>query len=309
MLEWFTIEQPMPKPFNTIILASLLLLVAQSLARPVNAQELALASVGVIAVDVQNNEILLAQNAEIVLPIASLTKLMTALVVLESGEDLDAWLPIQDWAQNIGKNAYSRIRVPSQARRKDLLRIALMSSENRAAYTLAAHHPGGVAAFVDAMNATAHDLEMRDTHFADPTGLAVANQSSAADLAHLVVVAYQHALLKEFSTTRQFTVNFRKPRYRLGYGNTNPLTGSARWKVALTKTGYLTEAGRCLLMVTEMAGRQVGVVLLNSLGTRSPLGDAGRIRRYLETGARSNVAAAALAHRTRVLQQMGLGSD
>lgn len=309
MLEWITIEQPMPKPFNTIILASLLLLVAQSLARPVDAQELALASVGVIAVDVQNNEILLAQNAEIVLPIASLTKLMTALVVLESGEDLDAWLPIQDWAQNIGKNAYSRIRVPSQARRKDLLRIALMSSENRAAYNLAAHHPGGVAAFVDAMNATAHDLEMRDTHFADPTGLAVANQSTAADLAHLVVVAHQHALLKEFSTTRQFTVNFRKPRYRLGYGNTNPLTGSARWKVALTKTGYLKEAGRCLLMVTEMAGRQVGVVLLNSLGTRSPLGDAGRIRRYLETGARSNVAAAALAHRTRVLQQMGLGSD
>jgi D-alanyl-D-alanine endopeptidase (penicillin-binding protein 7) len=150
---------------------------------------------------------------------------------------------------------------------------------------------------------------MSNTHFADPTGLAVANQSSAADLAHLVVVAHQHALLKEFSTTRQFTVNFRKPRYRLGYGNTNPLTGSARWKVAMTKTGYLTEAGRCLLMVTEMAGRQVGVVLLNSLGTRSPLGDAGRIRRFLETGARSNVAAAALAHRTRVLQQMGLGSD
>jgi len=291
--------------FNTIMLASLLLLATLSVARPVNAQELALASVGAIAVDVQDNEILLAQNAEIVLPIASLTKVMTALVVVESGEDLDAWLTVEDWAQKTGKNAYSRIRVTSQARRKDLLRVALMSSENLAAYNLAEHHPGGVAAFVDAMNAKADDLEMHDTRFADPTGLAVANQSSAADLARLVVGAHQHAVLNEFSTTRQFTVNFRQPRYRLGYGNTNPLTGSARWNVAMTKTGYLTEAGRCLLMVTEMAGRQVGVVLLNSLGTRSPLGDAGRIRRFLETGAHGTVAAAALAHRTQVLQQLG----
>jgi len=258
---------------------------------------------------VQDNEVLLAQNAEVVLPIASLTKLMTALVVLESGQDLDAWLPIEDWAQTNGKNAYSRIRLHSEARRKDLLRIALMSSENRAAYNLAVHHPGGVAAFVDAMNAKARDLEMHDTRFADPTGLDVANRSSAADLAHLVVVAHQHARLKEFSTTRQFTVNFRNPRYQLNYGNTNPLTGSARWKVALTKTGYLTEAGRCLMMVTEIDGRQVGVVLLNSLGSRSPLGDAGRIRRFLETGTRSNVAAAALAHRTRVLQQLGLATN
>jgi D-alanyl-D-alanine endopeptidase (penicillin-binding protein 7) len=282
----------MPNPFNTIILSSLLVLAMQSLTRPVNAQELALASVGAIAVDVQDNEILLAQNAEIVLPIASLTKVMTALVVVESGEDLDAWLTVEDWARKTGKNAYSRIRVTSQARRKDLLRVALMSSENLAAYNLAEHHPGGVAAFVDAMNAKADDLEMHDTRFADPTGLEV-------------VGAHQHAVLNEFSTTRQFTVNFRQPRYRLGYGNTNPLTGSARWDVAMTKTGYLTEAGRCLLMVTEMAGRQVGVVLLNSLGTRSPLGDAGRIRRFLETGAHGTVAAAALAHRTQVLKQLG----
>ncbi len=299
----------MPNMFRKTFFAALIFLTLQSLAPVADAQDLALASVGAIAVDVQDNEVLLAQNADLVLPIASLTKLMTALVVLESGEDLDAWLTIRDWAQKTEKNAYSRIRLTSQARRKDLLRIALMSSENRASYNLAAHHPGGVAAFVDAMNARARSLGMHDTHFADPTGLDVENRSSAADLARLVVATHQHDLLNEYSTTRQFTVNFRQPRYRLYYGNTNPLTGSARWNVALTKTGYLTEAGRCLMMVTEMAGRQVGLVLLNSLGTRSPLGDAGRIRRFLETGTRSNVAKAAQVHRARVLQQLGMQAE
>ncbi|MEE4281757.1 MAG: D-alanyl-D-alanine endopeptidase, partial [Pseudomonadales bacterium] len=149
-------------------------------------------------------------------------------------------------------------------------------------------------------------LNMRDTHFTDPTGLDVTNRSSAADLARMVIAAYQQPLLRDYSTTRQFTVNFKQPRYRLAYGNTNPLTGSDRWEVGLTKTGYLTEAGRCLVMVTEMAGRKVGVVLLNSLGTRSPLGDAGRIRRYLEAGTRSNVAKAALDHRAQVMQTLGL---
>jgi D-alanyl-D-alanine endopeptidase (penicillin-binding protein 7) len=145
---------------------------------------------------------------------------------------------------------------------------------------------------------------MRASHFADPTGLEPGNQSTASDLTLLVAAAHQHELLREYSTTRQFTVNFRKPKYRLGYGNTNPLTASSRWQVTLTKTGYLTEAGRCLVMVSEMAGRTVAVVLLNSLGTRSPLGDAGRIRRFLESGTKSRVAPAALAHRARVLARL-----
>ena len=160
---------------------------------------------------------------------------------------------------------------------------------------------------VAAMNAKASDLGMRHTHFADPTGLAVANKATAADLALLAVAANAHPVLRDYSTTRQFTVNFRKPKYRLGYGNTNPLTGSSRWDVALTKTGYLTEAGRCLLMVSEMDGRTVGVALLNSLGTRSPLGDAGRIRRFLQSGDRGRVAPAASEHRNRVLNELGGG--
>lgn len=268
--------------------------------------DLALASVSAVAVDVADNQVLLEQNADVVLPIASITKLMTALVVLESGTDLDEWLTIEKWDRKTAKNAYSRIRLASSARRRDLLRIALMSSENRAAYNLALHHRGGLETFINDMNAKALSLNMRDTHFTDPTGLDVTNRSSAADLARMVIAAYQHPLLREYSTTRQFTVNFKQPRYQLGYGNTNPLTGSNRWEVGLTKTGYLTEAGRCLVMVTEMAGRKVGVVLLNSLGTRSPLGDAGRIRRYLEAGTRSTVAKAALDHRARVMQTLGL---
>ena len=268
--------------------------------------DLALASVSAVAVDVTDSQVLLEQNADIVLPIASITKLMTALVVLESGTDLDEWLTIEDWDRKTAKNAYSRIRLASSARRRDLLRIALMSSENRAAYNLALHHPGGFDSFVNDMNAKALSLNMRDTHFTDPTGLDVTNKSSAADLARMVIAAHQQALLREYSTTRQFTVSFKQPRYRLAYGNTNPLTGSDRWEVGLTKTGYLTEAGRCLVMVTEIAGRKVGVVLLNSLGTRSPLGDAGRIRRYLEAGTRSNVAKAALDHRAQVMQTLRL---
>ena len=266
--------------------------------------KLALASVSAVAVDVDSGEVLLEQHADLVLPIASLTKVMTALVVLESGTNLDEYLTIKDWDQKTAKNAYSRIRIDSQARRKDLLRIALMSSENRASYNLASHHPGGHAAFVAAMNAKAESLGMTSTRFTDPTGLDTTNTSTAADLAKLLIAANNNQQLQEYSTTRQFTVNFRKPRYRLGYGNTNPLTGSSKWQVALTKTGYLTEAGRCLVMVSPMDGKSVGVVLLNSLGTRSPLGDAGRIKRFLESGTKGRVAKAALDHRNRVLSSL-----
>ena len=274
-----------------------------------DAGDLELASVSAVAVDVRDGTTLLAQNADLVLPIASITKVMTALVVLESEEDLDEWLTIQDWDRQQAKNAYSRIRVHSQARRRDLLRIALMSSENRAAFNLAAHTPGGQLAFVDAMNRKASALGMAATRFSDPTGLELSNVSTAADLARLVVAVSQHALIREYSTTRQYSVGFQKPRYRLGYGNTNPLTASSRWQVALTKTGYLTEAGRCLVMISPMGDRLVGVVLLNSLGTRSPLGDAGRIKRYLESGTRGRVAPVAREHRIRVLEQLHGGED
>ncbi|NHN39860.1 D-alanyl-D-alanine endopeptidase [Pseudomaricurvus alcaniphilus] len=264
-----------------------------------------LASVSAVVVDLERDETLLSQHDDIQLPVASITKLMTAMVVLDSAAELNEWLEIRDWTGDLEKNAFSRIRVTSQARRRDLLRLALMSSENRAAFNLALHHPGGLPAFVAAMNAKAKALGMENSHFADPTGLSIENRATAADLAVMLVAAYGYPLLREYSTTRQFTINFRKPRYRLGYGNTNPLVSSSRWQVSLTKTGYLTESGRCLVMVTEMDDRTVGLVLLNSFGKRSPLGDAGRIRRWLETGNAGTVARAAQEHRQQVLDKAG----
>ena len=269
-------------------------------------EDLALASVSAIAADLESREILISKHSDTVLPIASLTKLMTAMVILDSGASLDAWLPIQQWDASLGKSAYSRIRIASEARRKDLLRIALMSSENRAAYNLAVHHSGGTGAFVAAMNTKARSLGMVATQFVDPTGLSPDNRSSARDLIRLVAEAYTYEFIREYSTTRQHSAQFRAPRYRLGYANTNPLTGSSRWNVSLQKTGYLTEAGRCMVMVTQVNGKLVAMVLLNSFGKRSPLGDAGRMRRWLETGTESSVANAARDYEHRMRKTYGL---
>ncbi|HSO99861.1 MAG TPA: D-alanyl-D-alanine endopeptidase, partial [Thioalkalivibrio sp.] len=178
----------------------------------------------------------------------------------------------------------------------DVLRIALMSSENFAAYTLARQHPGGYDAFVEKMNTRALELGMVNTRFVDPTGLSLENRSTAADLVRLVRAVSQFPQIGEYSTTRYFTAHFRQPRYRLAFGNTNILVHRDSWGVSVSKTGYLADAGRCLVMLSEMDGRPVVTVLLDSLGTRSPMGDAGRIKRWLTTGAGGSVAAAARAY-------------
>ncbi len=261
----------------------------------------ALASVSAVTADVETGELLVAKHADAVMSIASITKLMTAMVVLDSGASLEEWLPVNDWKSKLGKNAYSRIRIKSEAKRGDLLRIALMSSENRAAYNLCVNHPGGLTAFVVAMNAKAESLGMTRSNFVDPMGLSPENRSTARDLARMVATAHDYSTIRDYSTTRQHTVGFRAPRYKLGYGNTNPLTGSSRWNVILSKTGYLKVSGRCLVMVTEADGQVVAMVMLNSLGTRSPLGDAGRMRRYLETGTTGSVARAARDYEQRMV--------
>ncbi|MDP6374284.1 MAG: D-alanyl-D-alanine endopeptidase [Pseudomonadales bacterium] len=270
--------------------------------------DLALASVSAVAVDLDSGEILIAKHPDAPLSIASITKLMTAMVVLDSGEGLDEWLRIKPWDEPLAKNAFSRIRLQSKARRKDLLRVALMSSENRAAFNVAANHPGGAKAFIEAMNVKADQLGMHDSTFVDPTGLSPDNRSTAADLARMVAAAHGYELIGEYSTTRQHTVRFQGPRYKLGYGNTNPLTGSFRWDVSLQKTGYLTEAGRCLVMVTRAGDTDVAMVMLNSFGKRSPLGDAGRMRRWLESGTVSRVAGAAKDYERRMVASFGLAS-
>ncbi len=277
------------------------LLAASAVAAERTAESLKLASVHAQVVRLDSGEALHSKNADVPAPIASITKLMTALVVLDSAADLDEWLVILERDRPAAVNAWSRLRVGSEARRRDLLRIALMSSENLASHVLARHHPGGFDAFVAAMNAKASSLGMTQSRFVDAAGLSADNRATAADLAKLLTAAWEYELVRDYSTTVQHTVNFRSPRYSLGYGNTNRLTRNGRWDVGLSKTGYLDASGRCLVMVTEIDSRPVAVVLLNSFGTHTPLGDAGRVRRWIETGSGGSVAGPALEHERRAV--------
>ncbi len=266
--------------------------------------DLQLASISAIVAKVGEDEPLFSKRADWALPIASLTKMMTALVVVESDADLDEWLTVTDRHFPAAANAFSRIRPESEARREDFLRVALMSSENYAAYLLARHHPGGYDAFIEAMNAKARALGMTQTRFVDSSGLSDDNVSTAGDLLKLVQAAYTNETLRELSTDGRHSIRFRKPGYTLHFGNTNPLVHSSRWDVDLTKTGYLNAAGRCLLMVVDIDGEPTAVVLLNSFGTRTPLGDAGRIRRWLETGQGGSVAQAAKRYEQETVQAL-----
>lgn len=260
---------------------------------PLDPAGLKLASAQAAVVDLASGELLFAKHADRQVPIASVTKLMTAVVVLDSGAPLDQWLTIVRRAEPAPANAYSRIRIGSELRRADLLRITLMASENQAAYVLSRHHPGGREAFVAAMNDKAVELGMHATRFVDASGLSAENRSTAADLLRLVAAAMDYELIREYTRTTGFTAQFRNPRYTLQYGNTNLLVHRESWDVALSKTGYLQIAGRCLAMVANIDGRPIAMVLLDSLGTRTPLGDAGRIGRWLRTGQGGSVAAAA----------------
>lgn len=282
---------------TAIVLAlTVLCLMSVSPAMAIERSELQLASVNAAVAYADGDGLVYGKNADRRVPIASITKLMTALVVMESGEPLTEWLDFRERHIPAPANAYTRIRVSSELRRSDVLRIALMSSENFAAHTLARHHPGGYDAFIEAMNSKAGELGMRKTTFVDPTGLSIDNRSTAADLVRLVRAASQYPQIREYSTTRYFTAQFRRPRYRLAFGNTNVLVHRESWGVGVSKTGYLSDAGRCLVMLFELDGKPLVTVLLDSLGTRSPMGDAGRIKRWLTTGAGGSVAAAARAY-------------
>jgi D-alanyl-D-alanine endopeptidase (penicillin-binding protein 7) len=253
----------------------------------------ALASVHALIADFDTGSTLFAKQADAVVPIASLTKLMMAMVVLDAGQPLDEWLKIVKRDTPIAKNAYSRLRIGSEAKRRDLLLIALMSSENLACHVLAAHYPGGTPAFVAAMNAKARELGMTKTQFVDSSGLSPSNRSTAGDLLKMATAAARYPLIRDFSTTAEYTVSFRSPAHTLGYGNTNVLARGDNWDILLSKTGFLDEAGRCLIMIATVGERAVAMVLLDSFGTRSPVGDATRVKRWLETGSSGTVAGAA----------------
>ncbi len=232
--------------------------------------------------DAASGETILEKNAEAVLPIASITKLMTAMVLLDRGLDLQQRVAISSDDLDFMKGTRSRLRAGSVLTRDELLLLALMSSENRAAAALARTYPGGTGSFVAAMNAKARGLGMTDTRFVEPTGLSSANVSSAQDLAKLVRAAHDYPLIREYSTREAATVRAFGGR-PLEFRNTNGLVRSQGWDIGLSKTGYIAEAGRCLVMRVRMASRDLVVVLLDSWGKYSRIGDANRIRKWLET--------------------------
>lgn len=255
-----------------------------------------LGAVKAAIVELDSGEMLFSKHSDWVTPIASITKLMTALVVMQSGQDLNEWIEIPKPDRETRKNAYSRIRVGSQLQRGNVLRLALMSSENLAAYTLAARYPGGVDAFVAQMNTTARKLGMTQTRFVDASGLSSGNVSTAADLVKLIAAVSEYDKVREYSTTPRYTAHFRKPRYSLGYGNTNRLVHRSSWDIELSKTGYITEAGRCLVLLSKLEGRDVAMVFLDAFGKLTPLGDAGRVKRWITTGDSGRIAGAALRY-------------
>ena len=258
-----------------------------------NKQPVNLASVSATVVDIKNGDVLLDKNSNISMPIASITKVMTAMVVLDAKLPLKEKIRFTKEDKKRINNYFSRIRIGSELERADVIRIALMSSENLAATALGRTYPGGMSAFVKAMNKKARSLGMNDTRFVDSSGLSEKNISTASDLAKMVAAAVKYPLIREYSTTSVYTVRFKKPRYVLGYTNTNVLIRAGHKDVKLSKTGYLDEAGRCLVMLRNINSKDVVMVMLDSFGKRSPVGDANRIKKWLQTGKRGKVAKAA----------------
>lgn len=238
-------------------------------------------SSSVVVMDEGDLSVLYARKADAVLPVASITKLMTALVVLESRQPMDEVLEVSAEDRDTELGTTSRLKVGTRLTRDDLLHLALMSSENRAAHALARHHPGGLNAFVKAMNLKAAELGMRRTRFADPTGLSSHNVSSASDLTKLVIAASHDPVIRDFSTHRSYAVAVGKQM--LEFHNTNTLVAKPDWDIAVQKTGYTRLAGQCLVMKATIKGRPVVIVLLNSFGKYTRVADASRIRKWMES--------------------------
>ena len=248
------------------------------------AEPAALRSASVLVQDAKSGETLYAKNHSAVLPIASITKLMTAIVILDANVDMQQRVIISGDDRDQLKGTRSRLRPGTVLTRDDMLLLALMSSENRAAAALARTYPGGGEVFVAAMNAKARELGMTDTRFVDASGLSPGNVSSASDLARLVAKAHEYPVIREYSTRTSATVQSFGGR-KLGFNNTNGLVRGGQWEIGLSKTGYISEAGRCLVMRVKMAPRELNVILLDSWGRLSRIGDANRILRWLETNA------------------------
>lgn len=268
-----------------------------------------LASGSTMVVDLQSNKVLYSNNPDVIVPIASVTKLMTAMIVLDAKQSMDEVIPVDISHTAEMKGVFSRVKLGSQLNRRDMLLITLMSSENRAAASLAHSYPGGYPAFILAMNAKAKALGMKHTAYVEPTGLSVYNVSTARDLTKLLLEARKYPMLSELSATEEKTVRFTKPNYTLGFRNTDHLVHRENWDIRLTKTGFTNQAGHCLVLLTNMAKRPVSVVILDAFGKQTHFADASRLRKWLETGQSGPVPEVALQYKKEknlAIRQNGL---
>jgi D-alanyl-D-alanine endopeptidase (penicillin-binding protein 7) len=241
-----------------------------------------LQSTGVLVFDPATGQTLFAKNADTAAPIASITKIMTAMVVLDAQLPMDEAIEITTEDIDTIKNSSSRLPIGSHFRRDDLMRLALMASDNRAASALGRNYPGGLAAFVAAMNEKAKSLNATNTRYVDSSGLSPGNVSTPADLGKIVAAASTYAIISEYSTTGAVNVQLPDSKRKLSFVNTNALVRSSDWKIGLSKTGYIAEAGKCLVMQAMIANQPVVIVLLDSWGRLTRVGDANRIKKWLE---------------------------
>ena len=246
--------------------------------------KLRLASTNVLVLDAAAGHPIYSKAADAVTPIASVTKLMTAMAVIDAGQPLDEIVTVGIADLDLLRGSHSRLRLGSELPRGEMLRLALMASENRAASSLARHYPGGLEAFVAAMNKKAADLGMVHTHFSDATGLSSENVSTANEVALMAKAAAAYPLIRDATTTSSHYVEVQPTGTLLGFNNTNSLVRGGEWDIQLSKTGFIREAGKCLVMLTTIASRPIVIVLLDSVGKLTRIGDANRVKYWLETG-------------------------
>jgi serine-type D-Ala-D-Ala endopeptidase (penicillin-binding protein 7) len=264
---------------------SLALLAFAANAKPIHDPKLKSSSV--LIIDQSDSSVLYSRHSDVPMPIASITKLMTALVVLDAKQPLDELIPITEADRDFPKGGFSRLAVGTTLTRGDLMHLALMASENRAAHALGNNYPGGMPAMVVAMNAKAAALGMTSAHFVDPTGLSSQNVASPEDLSKLVMAAARNPSIREYSTDRRYAVKVR--RHMVEFHNTDNLVANPTWNIIVQKTGYITEAGKCLVMAAVIEGRSVVIVLLDSFGKYTRVADAKRIKTWMEAGANARV--------------------
>ena len=280
----FTLSEPCNLKRAAVCLL-LPVLAMQATAKPL--REPKLKSSSVLVIDQRDSSVLYSRNSDVPMPIASITKLMTALVVLEAKQPLDEPIQISAADRDFPKGGFSRLTVGATLTRGDLLHLALMSSENRAAHALANNYPGGILSMVAAMNAKAGRLGMTNSHFVDATGLSSQNVASPEDLSKLVIAASHNPVIREYSTDKRYAVKIRK--HMVEFRNTDNLVANPTWNIIVQKTGYITEAGKCLVMAAVIEGRSVVIVLLDSFGKYTRVADAKRIKTWMESSANERI--------------------